>query len=238
MGSDARFHTTRWSMIVAAARPRSDLASSEALETLCRDYWYPVFAFIRRSGRSREDALDLTQGYFSTVLEKGLLEAADRERGRFRSFLLATVKQFLSDERKRTGALKRGGATAFVTLDAVSREERRRAMADGTESPERAFERQWALTVFQRARARLEGEFAESGKQDQFRLLEGHLSGDRETQPHAAIAAELSVTEGAVKMAVRRLRQRFGQLLRDEIAQTLSDDADLDAEVRHLLAAL
>jgi len=225
-------------MIVAAARPRSHPASHEALESLCRDYWYPVFAFIQRSARQRDDALDLTQGFFALVLEKGILNAADRERGRFRSFLLAAVKNFLSDERKRETTLKRGGAVSFVTLDAAAEEERGRALADEGESPERAFERQWALTVFERARARLEAEVSGSGKSEQFRLLEGHLSGDRETRPYAEIAEELGASEGSIKMAVRRLRKRFGQVLRDEIAQTLSDKTDLDAEVRHLLNAL
>jgi len=233
-----RFRTTRWSLILAAAQARTDPASRTALEQLCRDYWYPVFAFIRRSGSSREDALDLAQGYFSRLLEKDLLGAADRERGRFRSFLLATVKQYLSDERKRSGALKRGGAAAFVNLEAASQEERQRAIGDDAESPERAFERQWALTVFRRARARLAEEFARSGKQEQYRLLEAHLSGDHPTRPHAAIAVELGVSEGAIKMAVLRLRKRFGQLLRDEIAQTITDDADLDVEVRHLLEVI
>lgn len=238
MVADGRFKTTQWSVIVAASQTRADPASHEALESLCRNYWYPVFAFIQRSGRSREDALDLTQGYFTVLMEKGLLRAADRERGRFRSFLLATVKQFLSDERKRDGALKRGGAASFVSLTAASDEERDRSVADERESPEQAFERQWAMTVFRKARRNLAREFEESGKQDHYRLLEGHLSGDRAARSYAEIADELGLSEGAIKMAVQRLRKRFGRLLREEIAQTVVDETDLDAEVRHLLAVI
>jgi len=236
--SSPRFDTTKWSLVVAASGTRSDPQSREALENLCEAYWYPIFAFVQRRGRTREDALDLTQGYFAWVLESGLLQAVDRKRGRFRSFLLATVKQFLSDERKREGALKRGGGVAFVTLEAATREERQRAEASDEESPERAFERQWALTVFQRARYRLAAEFSDAGKDDQYRLLHGYLSGDGSSRSYADVASELGVSEGAVKMAVKRLRQRFGQLLREEIARTLDNDADLDAEVRHLLSVI
>jgi len=238
VGSNPRFHTTKWSVIVAATRTRSDPDSRKALEHLCQAYWYPVFAFIKRGGRNREEALDLTQGYFSSLLEKGLLRAADPERGRFRSFLLATVKQFLSDERKKAGALKRGGEVAFVSLESALHEERQRADTRDGQSPERAFEQQWALTVFRHAHQRLAQEFADAGKQDQFRLLQGHLSGDRASRSYTEIASELGATEGSIKMAVQRLRQRFGQLLRDEIAQTIDENADLDAEVRHLLSVI
>jgi RNA polymerase sigma-70 factor (ECF subfamily) len=224
-------------VIVAASRSRPDRGSREALEQLCSAYWFPVFSFVRRHGRSREDALDLTQGYFAGLLEKGLLQAADRERGRFRSFLLATVKQFLSDERKKQSALKRGGAVAFVNLEAAAVEERRHVAAD-QDSPETEFQRQWAQTVFNRALRRLENELNDAGKRDQFRLLQGHLSGDEAARSYAEIAASLSTSEGAVKMAVQRIRQRFGRLLRDEIAQTIDKDTDLDAEVRHLLSVI
>jgi RNA polymerase sigma factor (sigma-70 family) len=236
--SPRQFQTTRWSMIVAASRTRSDPHSREALENLCAAYWYPVFAFVVRQGRSRDDALDLTQGYFVSLLESGLLQAADRDRGRFRSFLLATVKQFLSDERKRSAALKRGGAVSFISLEAATSEGRLRAEADDGESPERAFERQWALTIFQRARQRLAAEFAEAGKSDQYRLLQGYLSGDGDARSYAEVSRELGVSEGSIKMAVQRLRQRFGKLLRNEIAETIDSDADLDAEVRHLLSVV
>lgn len=236
--SDARFHTTRWSMIVAASHAAGGTSARDALEHLCRAYWYPVFAFIRRRGHGQDEALDLTQGYFASLLERGLLEAADRERGRFRSFLLATVKQFLSDERKRAAALKRGGAIDFVSLDAASFEEGRRAEIAGGQSPEAAFEQQWALTVFHRAKRALATEFEKAGKSDQFNALQGHLSGDHGPRTHAEIAGDLETTEGAVKMAVKRLRHRFGQLLREEIAQTLVQDGDLDEEVRHLLDVL
>jgi len=225
-------------VVVAAAGTRSDPDSRDALGRLCEAYWYPVFAFIRRGGRTQEDALDLTQGYFSSLLEKGLLQAADRERGRFRSFLLATVKQFLSDERKKAGALKRGGTVAFVSLETAVSEDRQRADISADDSPERAFERQWALTVFRHARKRLEQEFSDAGNQAQFQILQGYLSGDRTSRTYADIAEELGSTVSAIKMAVQRMRQRFGKLLRDEIAQTIDRDSDLDSEVRHLLSVI
>lgn len=231
------FETTKWSVIVAASGARPTAGSREALEQLCRAYWFPVFAFVRRQGHDRETALDLTQGYFAGLLEKGLLRAADRERGRFRSFLLATVKQFLSDERKRHAALKRGGAVGFVDLESAVAEEGLQLSSE-EDSPEAAFERQWALTVFALARERLEFEFVDAGKQDQFRLLQGYLSGDHAPRTYAEIAAELNTSEGGIKMAVQRIRQRFGRVLREEIAQTIDAETDLDAEVRHLLSVI
>lgn len=238
MSPDQRFHTTKWSMILAASRTGSDFGTREALANLCEAYWYPVFAFVRRSGRSREDALDLTQGYFAGLLERGLLETADPARGRFRSFMLATVKHFLSNERRREAAVKRGGTVAFVTLDSATEHEQRRSVSDENDSPERAFEREWALTVFHRARRRLEREFNDAGKTEQFRLLQGHLSGEDTSRSYADIASELRSTEAAIKMAVRRLRQRFGKLLREEITQTLDDESDMDAEVQYLLSVI
>jgi len=223
--------------MILAAGDGDGGTTSTALAELCENYWYPVFAFIRRSERSREDALDLTQGYFASLIETGLVRAADPDRGKFRSFMLTTVKQFLSDQRKHAAALKRGGAVAFVTLQAAEFEDARRADR-AQDSPERAFERQWALTVFHRARRRLEKEFIDAGKRAQFLALQGTLSGGPAAKPYSEIATELGCSEGAVKMGAKRLRQRFGHFLRAEIAETLHDATDLDMEVRHLLSML
>ena len=238
MAGDPRFQTTRWSMVVAAAASEGSRDSDDALDQLCRAYWYPVFAFIRRSGRSNDDALDLTQGYFAELLRKDLLSAADRERGRFRSFLLATVKQFLSDERKHAAAQKRGGGLDHVSIDDVAREDRERAIPSEDPSPEHAFERDWATTIFRRALGRLEATFAEGERRDELRLLLPHLTGGDRARPYASVADELGVSEQSIKSGVRRLRQRFGTLLRDEVAQTMHEGEDVDAELRHLLASL
>jgi len=234
MAGDPRFETTKWSMVLAASRAREEAGSGEALEALCRAYWHPVFAFIRRSGRSEDDALDVTQDFFSSLIESGVLAAADPDRGRFRSFLLSMVKQHLSHARVRDRALKRGGGVRFVSMETA----RRTASIDPSDSPERVFERQWALTALDRARRALESELAAAGKEQQYQLLSCYLTGGGDERPYAETARELDTSEPAVKMAVHRLRQRFGRLLREEIAQTVATEAEIDSEVRDLLQAL
>ncbi len=238
MEQDPRFRTTRWSLVLSASRTLSEEDARIALEQLCEAYWYPVFTFISRTGRSREDALDLTQGFFANFIETRTLGAADPTRGRFRSFLLATVKQHLSHERDKARAIKRGGKLEFISLDALTADELAHPGADDAASPELAYEKAWALTALGRAKAKLASELAASGKEEQYRLLGGHLSGDANARPYAEIARRLGSSDAAVKMAVKRLRQRFGKLLREEIAQTVESEADVDSEVRHLLEVI
>jgi len=236
MSEGARFHTTRWSLVLAAGA-QDDSSSAGALASLCEDYWYPIYSYIRRIGHSSEDAADLTQGYFAELLEKGRLKAADPSRGKFRSFLLATVKQHLSHEREKRRARKRGGDREIVPLEAGAAEDRLRVDGAPNRSPEGAFEHAWALTVLDCAKRSLEAEFASQGKEEQYRVLGRYLGGDREV-PYTAAAEELGTSESAIKMAVRRLRKRFGLLVREEIASTIGPSGNIEAELAHLIAVL
>jgi len=231
-----RFQTTRWS-VVLQARGDDGAASHEALEELCRAYWFPVYGFVRGQGCAEEDAKDVTQSFFSTLLDKGFLDDLTPERGRFRSFLLVSVRNFLFNERDRERALKRGGGVKSVPLD-VQEAERRMASERAELSPENSFELRWALTVVRRSMRRLEVEFANADQQERFQLLQGFLVGDAPTLPYGVIAARLDVPDNTVKSMVRRLRQRFGALLRAEVAQTMDQSEDVDSELRHLLQIL
>ncbi len=232
-----RFATTRWSQVIAAGQAQT-AASREALASLCESYWYPLYAYVRRWGHGPDDAQDLTQEFFARLLEKRYLRDADPARGRFRSFLLASLKHFLSNERDKASAVKRGGRATIVPLEIETAEGMYRLEPPDAETPEKVFERRWALTLLQRTLARLRDEFTAGGRREMFARLEGYLTGERETVPYAQLAAELGMTEGAVKVAVHRLRRRFGALLRDEIGETVSDPAQVDDEVRELFRIL
>ena len=221
-------------MLAAGRGPAS--RSREALATLCESYWYPVYAFVRRLGHSAADAEDLTQAFFARLLEKDFVGAADPERGRFRSFLLASVKHFLANERDRETALKRGGGAAVVSLDDAERRYRREPSHGLT--PERAFERRWALTLLERTLAALREEQERAGHAERFTRLKCFLTGEGGAPSHAEVAAELGMTEGAVKVAVHRLRRRYRELLRAEIAETIADPSAVDDELRELFVAL
>jgi RNA polymerase sigma-70 factor (ECF subfamily) len=232
-----QFATTRWSQVLAAGQVHTG-DSREALARLCESYWYPLYAYVRRWGHDADQAQDLTQEFFARLLEKHYLRAADPARGRFRSFLLASLKHFLSNERDRVGAAKRGGRATVVPLELETAEGRyRRELADA-ETPETIYERRWALVLLERSLARLRREFEAAGKQTLFARLEGHLTGDQQTVPYADLCAELGMSEGAIKVAVHRLRRRFGALLREEISETVSDPAEVDDEIRELFRAL
>ena len=231
----ARFETTRWSLVLAA-REQHNPEAQGALASLCETYWYPLYAFVRRQGNNPDEARDLTQSYFLALLEKDYLADVKPEAGRFRSFLLASMKHFLSKERDRARAKKRGDGVAVLDLE--SAEERFREDAAGQENAETLFERRWALAVLDRAMERLAGEFEVAGKQQQFRRLRSCLTGETPRTPYSELAAELGMTEGAVKVAVHRSRRRLGQLLRAEVAQTLANPEDMDEEVRFLLHCL
>ena len=209
-----------------------------ALAALCEAYWYPIYAFVRRQGSSAEDAADLTQGYLLQLLEKGALKGLRPEAGRFRSFLFASIKHYLSNERDRARALKRGGGLAPFPLDAEAAESRYRIEPADSLTPEKLFEKRWATTVLQRAMVRMRSEIAEAGDIGRFERLKNYLTGDDPEPAYRTIAAELGMTESAVGVAVHRLRRRFGESLRAEIAETVADPREIDEEIRYLLSSL
>ena len=232
-----RFASTHWSVVLAAGS-RDNRRSREALAKLCATYWYPLYAFVRRQDFGPEDAEDLTQSFFAHLLEHEALATVDRAKGKFRSFLLASLRHFLADERDRAWAQKRGGGCALVPLDATYAE-RRYALepADAT-SPDKLFERNWVLALMEQVLDRLRAEQVVAEKRAQFDLLRDCLMGDPDGPRYADLAAQLSMSDDAVKMAVSRLRRRYRQLLRQEIAHTVSTPAEIEEEIRHLFAAL
>jgi RNA polymerase sigma-70 factor (ECF subfamily) len=232
-----RFATTRWS-VVLAARGSDAPRAREALATLCSLYWYPLYAFVRSRGARAEEAEDLTQGFFAHLLEKQGLRHVDPSKGRFRAFLLASCRNFLADQGRRAGAKKRGGGVTTVPLDAEEAEKRYALRPTQEMTPERIFERQWALTVIEQALTRLRERYARSGKRDLFETLKVFLSGEQRLVPYAELAPQLGLSELAVKVAVHRLRKRFRDALRDEIAETVAGEEEIDAELRALHAAL
>jgi RNA polymerase sigma-70 factor (ECF subfamily) len=224
---------------VLAAGEAGSSRSRRALAALCETYWYPLYAFIRRQGSTQEEARDLAQGYFLQFLEKGFLKTVRPEAGRFRSFLLVSVKHFLSNERDRARALKRGGGQSPIRLDIDVVEERfRMDPADDALTPDRLFERRWAMTVLERAMTILREEFVRSGETSRFDLLRVYLTGEEPAVPYREVAAELGLSESAVKVAVHRLRQRFGQALREVVAETVASPAEIDDEIRYMLTSL
>ena len=232
-----RFATTHWS-IVAAAGGRPSPESRDALAALCRAYWYPLYAYLRSHGRRHHDAEDLTQEFFATLLDKGYLQAADQRRGRFRSFLLTAFKRFLAKARERANAQKRGGGRTVLSIDFDTGEGRYAREPSHDWTPERVFDRRWALTILDQVLARLGAEYAASQKNRLWEQLQPYLTGTAGAPTYAAVAAVLGMTEGAVKVAVHRLRQRYRELLRDAVAQTVARPKDVDDELTHLLAAL
>jgi RNA polymerase sigma-70 factor (ECF subfamily) len=223
--------------VLAAAGPE-DARRGEALAGLCRVYWYPLYAFVRRQGHAPHDAQDLTQEFFMRLLEKDYLGDVDRSKGKFRSFLLAALKHFLSKEWARAKTLKRGGGQTLVPLDVLSAEDRYRREPEDIASPERLFERRWALALLDQVLTRLSEEYERRGKRAMFEQLQGCLTGDSELLPYDELGARLGMSEGAVKVAVHRLRQRYRGVLRDEISQTVADPAEIDDEIRQLFSAL
>jgi len=234
---DDRFRTTKWS-VVLSARARGEPGSKAALTQLCESYWYPLYVFVRRRGYGSDEALDLTQGYFLQLIERDYLKNVRPEAGKFRSFLLATLKHHISHETRRERTLRRGGGSQVISLDATAADQRYSLEPrDPRRTPDQDYERQWARAAIRHARERLERELDESGKGRQFRVLAQYLSGDGE-RPYREVAAELETTEAAVKMAVPRLRRRYGRILREEIAQTVDAENEVEDEIRYLLAAI
>lgn len=234
---DGVFATTHWSVVLAAQRDDTT-RTFEALSSLCQSYWYPLYAFVRRQGHSAHDAQDLTQAFFAQLLEKKWLSNVDRERGRFRSFLLAAMKHFLANEWDKVQAQKRGAGQRFIALDAASAETRYALEPADNTTPERVFERRWAMTLLDRVLQCLRREHEIAGKTAQFDTLKEALTGDRSALPYAQLGNRLALSEGAVKVAVHRLRQRYRELLREEIANTVAREDDVEEELRHLFAVL
>ena len=232
-----RFATTRWS-VVQAATQRKTPEACQALETLCQTYWFPVYAYLRRWGHAQDTAEDYTQGFFTHLLERDGFRLADPKRGRFRSFLLSALKNFIANQQDRTRALKRGGGHTTLSLDLAEAEGRYAVQSGRTSSPEHVFERSWALTILDRAMAQLQSELVGRGKGELFDHLKGYMAVDSDTVPYQQAAQTLGMTENAVKVAVHRLRKRYRELLRDEISQTVSDQAQIDEEIGSLFAAL
>ncbi len=231
------FRTTHWSVVLAAGGGQTETAR-HALERLCENYWYPLYCCVRRHGHSPENAQDLTQAFFAKVLEKNQIALADRERGRFRTFLLRSLENFLRSQHRDASAQKRGGGRAIISLDAQTAEERYASEPVDKLSPEALFERQWAGAVLESVLGSLRREFSLRGRQDLFEALEPHLWGDDTSTPYGKIGAGLNMTMVAVRVTLHRLRQRFQELLREEIAHTLENPAEVEDELRALRRAL
>ena len=236
-GQGTWFTTTHWSLILNAQDTSSPMAQA-ALEKLCRTYWYPLYVYVRRQGEDGEAAKDLTQGFFARLLEKKYLAQVAREKGKFRSFLLAALKHFLADERDKARAQKRGGGQSFVSLDDSEGEERYRLEPVDAMDAEKLFERRWALTLLEQARARLREEYLEGGKSSLYERLKAFEAGDRDAPSYAEVAFELGLTESAVKSAVFRLRQRYRELVREQVACTVASPEEVDGEIRHLISVI
>jgi RNA polymerase sigma-70 factor (ECF subfamily) len=235
--SAARFPTTCWSRVVAA-RERVTPEAREALAGLCEVYWYPLYAFIRRKGHGPEDALDLTQDYFARLLERGTVAAADAGKGRFRSFLLADCIRFLADRREHDQAARRGGGVAPLSIDARDAEGRYLREPSHDRTAERLFERDWALALLDVVLAHLRREYEGSGRSRAFDVLKVVLTDGARAVPQAALAERLGTTEGAVQVAVHRLRRHYRDLVREAIAATVGDGVEVEDEIRDLFAAL
>ena len=231
------FAATHWTVILAAARGIDPSRAAEAMTELCRTYWYPLYAFLRRRGHETHEAEDLTQEFFARLLGQQSLANVDRRKGKFRSFLLASLKHFLSDQRDRASAQKRGGGRPVISLDRLDAESRYRLEPAQDLTPEKMFQKQWALSVLERVLSRLHAELAAEGKAALFEALKDALTGGQGSR-YAAIGAALGMSEGAVKTAAHRLRRRYRALLQEEIAQTVASPDEIEDEIRYLASCL
>jgi RNA polymerase sigma-70 factor (ECF subfamily) len=236
MASPGNFPTTTWTLVANACDP-TDAAGRAAFATLCEKYWYPLYAYIRRCGYPVEQAQDLTQEFFARVLEKRYIERADRNKGRFRTFLLSSVTYFLRDDQDRRQALKRGGGTSPVALEIRNGEETYRREPSHAETPERIFERRWALAVLERSLVRLRKELT-AADADHFEQLKVFLSGESVGSTYAELAREWNTTEGALKVTIHRLRKKYRSVLRAEIAETVCGSGEIESEIHYLASVL
>jgi RNA polymerase sigma-70 factor (ECF subfamily) len=232
------FDTTRWSLVLAAGVEPPTADAREALTTLCETYWYPLYAFLRGRGHDPADAEDMTQAFFALLLEKQVIRQADPARGRFRSFLLKSLQHFAANVHEAATAAKRGGGVPALSLEFGLAEGRFRLEPSSDENPERTFDRRWALTLLDRVMSRLSADALQKNKHSQFDALKPYLTGDEPQLSYAQTASELGISEGAVKVGVHRLRKKFRDVVRDEIAQTVSSDEEIEEELRHLWSAV
>jgi RNA polymerase sigma-70 factor (ECF subfamily) len=230
------FATTHWTVVLAAGK-RHTAQADRALEELCRTYWFPLYAYVRRRGLSREDAEDVTQAFFARFLAKNYLAGLSAERGRFRAFLLASLKHFLANEWDKARTQKRGSGEIHLSLDWQTADTKFQVAATNEPSPDQAYDREWALALLAKVIDRLQAECAAEGKTKLFTQLKVFLTVGKDESAQADIAKSLGMEEGAVRVAIHRLRKRYRQLLRDEIANTLSDPAMVDEEMRALFGA-
>lgn len=235
--TNQQFATTHWS-IVLSARSASSPGAAEAIEQLCRIYWPALYAYVRRTGRSPDDAADLTQAFFARFLQKQFLQEVDRRKGKFRSFLLKTLNHFLADEWRHAHALKRGGGQSLISMNTTEWETRFGEELASDATPEKLFERRWALALFDKALTRLRDESLHAGHGRQFDLLKDFLSSASDETACAEVAAKLGIGPGNLAVQVHRLRKRYGELVREEVARTVSAPFEVEEELRHLLAVL
>lgn len=232
----SQFRTTHWSVVIEAGSNTE--AGRSALETLCRHYWYPLYAFVRRRGHDPAEAEDLTQGFFARLLASDGLAGLSQERGRFRTFLLAALKHFLANEWDRANRLKRGGGRTILSLDELDPEARLAVEPASTASDEVQFDRQWARTLTAEVMERLRSEAEQDGTLERFAALKVFLASEPSGESYGALAVRLGLSVAAVKSAIHRLRRRYGQLLRQHVANTVRAPAEVEDEIRHLFAAL
>lgn len=236
-GEAAQFRTTHWSVVLRASATESP-GAQPALENLCRTYWYPIYAYVRRQVREPEEAKDLTQEFFHNFLRRGSVSLADPARGKFREFLLGSVKHFLVNEWQKARRLKRGGGQRILSIDEAAGEGRFALEPADQTTPETLFERRWAQTLIEKALDRTRAEFIEAGRAERFEALRGYLLDGAEPDSYAEVARLLGLGEAATKSAIHRLRKRFAALLREEITRTVSDASEVAAELRHLFQVL
>ncbi len=233
--SVGQFDHTQWSQVLRAADPAAK-GFEPALQNLCQTYWYPLYAFVRRSGHSPQDAEDLTQAFFARLLDKNYLATADREKGRFRTFLIVALKRFLANEWERQHAIKRGGFSSFVEIDQEHAETRYGDELANHDQPDALLEKQWAITLIGQVMGCLQVEYSESNRSELFGFLRASITRDDSAMGYAAIADRLQTSEAAIKMAAMRMRERYQILLREEIARTVSSPDEIDDEIRHLFS--
>jgi RNA polymerase sigma-70 factor (ECF subfamily) len=229
------FKTTLWSIVLSAGN-KSESVAQPALEELCRTYWFPLYAYVRRQGVSPEDAKDLTQAFFERFLQRGYFAHADPERGRFRAYLLTCMKRFLAEEWRRTNRQKRGAGVVFVQIETEDAEGRYTAAPPTELSPDRLYDRHWAEAILERTTARLMRDYEKTGRAAVCSQLQQFLWGGQREIAYGELGAKLGMSEGAVKVAVHRLRQRFRDLVREEVAGTVQTPEEVDGEIKHLLA--
>ncbi|GMW00898.1 MAG: hypothetical protein AMXMBFR84_20350 [Candidatus Hydrogenedentota bacterium] len=236
-GKNARFASTRWTVVLSASAPGSPEAAA-ALDALCQTYWYPLYAYVRRRGHSTADAQDLTQEFFAQLLEHNWVARAQPEKGRFRSFLLMALKRFLANEWDKATSIRRGGRVHFVPLPFDTAEARYEQIPASDATPDQLFDREWAQALLNSVLAALQEDYRAQGKPALFEALKSCLIGSRELQPYAGLAEQLGMSEAAIKVAVHRMRHRYRKRLKAEIAETVANASDVEDELRHLIRAM